>query len=150
MKRLIQVYHPFKGNIDLHKLENVFIENPKEKIPFIVMTVTCNTAGGQPVSMENIKAVSKLCKSFGIKMLFDSARYAENCYFIKEREAAYKDIEIKAIAKEMFSYGDGMTMSAKKDGLVNMGVLLPSMMRKYTEQPLHSILCMKVLLPMEE
>jgi len=115
------VYHPFKGNIDLSKLEKVFKSNPIENIPFIVMTVTCNTAGGQPVSMENIKAVSKLCKSYEIPMIFDSARYAENCYFIKEREEAYKNIEIKAIAQEMFSYGDGMTMSAKKDGLVNMG-----------------------------
>ena len=115
------VYHPFKGNIDLKKLENVFTSNPIEKIPFIVITVTCNTAGGQPVSMENIKAVSKLCKAYKVPIYFDAARYAENCYFIKEREEAYKNKTIKEIAKEMFSYGDGMTMSSKKDGLVNMG-----------------------------
>lgn len=113
--------HPFKGNIDLKKLENAFTENPIEKIPFIIITVTCNTAGGQPVSMENIKSVSKLCKSYGVPVFFDAARYAENCYFIKVREDAYKNAEIKDIAKEMFSYGDGMTMSSKKDGLVNMG-----------------------------
>jgi len=113
--------HPFKGNIDINKLKKAFTENPIEKIPFIIVTVTCNTAGGQPVSMENIKAVSKLCKDYGVSLYFDAARYAENCYFIKVREEAYKDVEIKDIAKEMFSYGDGMTMSAKKDGLVNMG-----------------------------
>jgi tryptophanase len=116
--------HPFKGNINLEKLEKAFTENPIEKIPFIIVTVTCNTAGGQPVSMENIKAVSKLCKKYGVALYFDAARYAENCYFIKVREAAYKDAEIKDIAQEMFSYGDGMTMSSKKDGLVNMGGIL--------------------------
>ncbi len=118
------LYHPFKGNIDLEKLKKVFTDNPIEKIPFIVITVTCNTAGGQPVSMENIKAVSTLCKSYNVPVYFDAARYAENCYFIKEREEAYKDVAIKDIAKEMFSYGDGMTMSAKKDGLVNMGGII--------------------------
>jgi len=118
------LYHPFKGNIDLTKLENVFKENPIEKIPFIIITVTCNTAGGQPVSMENIKAVSKLCKSYGVPVYFDAARYAENCYFIREREEAYANVSIKEIAKEMFSYGDGMTMSSKKDGLVNMGGII--------------------------
>lgn len=116
--------HPFKGNIDLDKLKKAFTENSIEKIPFVVLTVTCNTAGGQPVSMENIKAVSSLCKSYGVPLYFDAARYAENCYFIKVREEAYKDAEIKDIAKEMFSYGDGMTMSSKKDGLVNMGGII--------------------------
>jgi len=115
------IYHPFKGNIDLEKLKKVFTSNPIEKIPFIVFTVTCNTAGGQPASMENIKAVSKLCKEYKVPIYFDAARYAENCYFIKEREEGYKNKTIKEIALEMFSYGDGMTMSAKKDGLVNMG-----------------------------
>ncbi len=118
------LYHPFKGNIDLKKLEKVFTENPIEKIPFIVITVTCNTAGGQPVSMENIKAVSALCKQYKVAIYFDAARYAENCYFIKEREDAYKNKTIKEIAYEMFSYGDGMTMSSKKDGLVNMGGII--------------------------
>jgi len=115
------IYHPFKGNVDLHKLEKVFKDNPKEKIPFIIVTITCNSAGGQPVSMENTKAVSKLCKQYGIPLYFDSARFAENAYFIKIREEAYADKSIKEIAHELFSYGDGMTMSAKKDGLVNMG-----------------------------
>jgi len=118
------IYHPFKGNIDINKLENVFKSNPISKIPFIVITVTCNTAGGQPVSMENIKAVSKLCKSYKVPIYFDAARYAENCYFIKEREDSYQDLSIKDIARELFSYGDGMTMSSKKDGLVNMGGII--------------------------
>ena len=118
------IYHPFKGNIDLKKLEKVFTDNPIEKIPFIVITVTCNTAGGQPVSMANIKAVSKLCKQYKVPVYFDAARYAENSYFIKEREEAYKNKTVKEIAKEMYSYGDGMTMSSKKDGLVNMGGII--------------------------
>ncbi len=115
------IYHPFKGNVDLNKLETVFKDNPKEKIPFAIITITCNSAGGQPVSMENVKAVSELCKKYGIMLLFDAARFAENAYFIKKREKDYENKTIKEIAKEVFSYGDGMTMSAKKDGLVNMG-----------------------------
>ncbi len=113
--------HPFKGNVNLEKLVKVLDENPKENIPFVILTITCNSSGGQPMSMENIKAVSKLCKSYGIPVFFDSARFAENAYFIKKREIGYEDKTIKEIAKEAFSYGDGMTMSAKKDGLVNMG-----------------------------
>ncbi|MEX1382459.1 tryptophanase, partial [Lutibacter sp.] len=113
--------HPFKGNIDLHKLETVFKKYPKEKIPFVILTITCNSAGGQPVSVENTKAVSKLCKQYGIPLYFDAARFSENAYFIKKREEGYADKTIKEIVKEVFSYGDGMTMSAKKDGLVNMG-----------------------------
>ncbi len=115
------IFHPFKGNIDLEKLELVFKNHPKEKIPFVVLTITCNTAGGQPVSMANVKEVSALCKQYGIPLIFDSARFAENAYFIKTREEGYADKSIKEIALELFSYGDGMTMSAKKDGLVNMG-----------------------------
>ncbi len=118
------IYHPFKGNIDLQKLEDVFKTNPLEKIPFIIVTVTCNTAGGQPVSMENIKSVSQLCKKYSIPLYFDAARYAENCFFIKEREKGYENRSIKSIAQELFSYGDGMTMSSKKDGLVNMGGII--------------------------
>jgi len=115
------VYHPFKGNINVEKLENVLKSNPKDKIPFVIITVTCNSAGGQPVSMDNIKKVAVVCKKYKIPLLIDGARFAENSYFIKIREEGYRDISIKEIAKEMFSYTDGMTMSAKKDGLVNMG-----------------------------
>jgi len=112
--------HPFKGNIDIKKLQRVFDNNPNN-VPFVVFTITCNTSGGQPVSMENIKAVSKLCKAYNIPLIFDAARFAENAYFIRKREKGYEEVSIKVIAKELFSYGDGMTMSAKKDGLVNMG-----------------------------
>ncbi len=115
------INHPFKGNIDLSLLEDVFKNNPKEKIPFVIHTITCNTAGGQPVSMENINAVAALCKQYDIPLYFDAARFAENAYFIKKREKGYEHKTIKEIVKEFFSYGDGMTMSAKKDGLVNMG-----------------------------
>jgi len=115
------IIHPFKGNVDLGKLEKVFKSHPKEKIPFVILTITCNSAGGQPVSVQNTREVSELCKQYGIPLYFDAARYAENAYFIKKRESGYEDKTIKEIVKEVFSYGDGMTISAKKDGLVNMG-----------------------------
>lgn len=115
------IYHPFKGNINIEKLENALRTTEKGKIPFVVLTVTCNTAGGQPVSMDNIKNVSAVCKKYGVPLYIDAARFAENAYFIKIREEGYEDHSIKEITKEMFSYADGMTMSAKKDGLVNMG-----------------------------
>ncbi|MEA3495326.1 MAG: tryptophanase [Bacteroidota bacterium] len=113
--------HPFKGNLDLNKLEDVFKNNPIKKIPFIVVTVTCNTPGGQPVSMQNLKDVYTMAKKYGSLVIFDSARFAENAYFIKIREKGYQDKTIKEIVKEMFSYADGMTMSSKKDAIVNMG-----------------------------
>lgn len=116
--------HPFKGNIDLNKLEQVYKNHPKEQIPFCLITITCNSSGGQPVSIANIKAVKELSDQYGIPVYFDAARFAENAYFIKEREEGYKDKSIKEIVKEMFSYGEGFTMSAKKDGLVNIGGIL--------------------------
>ncbi|MDP3399046.1 MAG: tryptophanase [Bacteroidales bacterium] len=112
---------PFKGNMDLNKLESVLRQYPAEKIPCIVLTITNNTAGGQPVSMENIKGVSALAKKYGVKLLFDSARFAENAYFIKIREKGYADKTIPDICREMFSHADFMTMSSKKDAIVNMG-----------------------------
>lgn len=115
---------PFKGNMDLKKLEDVLKANPKEKIPAIVLTITNNTAGGQPVSMENIKGVSALAKKYGVKLLIDSARFAENAYFIKTREAGYADKSIIDICREIYSHADYMTMSAKKDGIVNIGGFL--------------------------
>ncbi|AXT61615.1 tryptophanase [Aquimarina sp. AD10] len=115
------IEHPFKGNIDLQKLEHVFQSNEINTIPFVLITITCNSAGGQPVSMQNIHDVSVLCKQYNIPLYFDSARFAENAYFIKTREKGYENISIKDIVKELFSFGDGMTMSAKKDGIVNMG-----------------------------
>lgn len=113
--------HPFKGNIDLEKLEGVYKRYGSEKIPLCLITVTCNTSGGQPVSMENIRQVSALSKQYGIPLFFDAARFAENAYFIKLREEAYKNHSIREIVLEMFSYGDGATMSSKKDAIVNMG-----------------------------
>ncbi len=113
--------HPFKGNIDLKKLEKVYKDYPAESIPMVIITVTCNTSGGQPVSMQNIREVAQLSKKYGVKVVFDSARFAENAYFIKRREAGYADKSIREIVREMFSYGDAMTMSSKKDAIVNMG-----------------------------
>ncbi len=112
---------PFKGNIDLNKLEDVLRSYPKEKIPCIVLTITNNTAGGQPVSMANIKGTSALAKRYGVKLLFDSARFAENAYFIKSREEGYSNKGVVEICREMFSHADFMTMSSKKDAIVNMG-----------------------------
>jgi len=115
------LWHPFKGNVDLVKLENVLRENPAEKISCIIITITNNTSGGQPVSMENIRETGKLAGKYGVKLILDSARFAENAYFIKLREEGYANKEIREIVREMFSYADGMTMSSKKDAIVNMG-----------------------------
>lgn len=114
-------WHPFKGNVDLLKLENVLKSNPADKISCIIMTVTNNTAGGQPVSMSNLREVGKLSRKYGVKFIIDSARFAENAYFIRLREDGYADKDIREIAREMFSFADGMTMSSKKDAIVNMG-----------------------------
>ena len=115
-----QLEAPFKGNVDPKKLEKVLEENA-DKVPFIIVTITNNTAGGQPVSMENLREVRKIADKYGKRVIYDSARFAENAYFIKTREKGYEDRTIKEICLEMFSLADGMTMSAKKDGLVNMG-----------------------------
>ena len=115
------IQHDFKGNINLEKLEKVLKENPAERIPMIIVTVTCNSSGGQPVSMQNMRDVKALAEKYGIRVVFDSARFAENAYFIKKREAGYADKSIKEIVKEMFTYADAMTMSSKKDAIVNMG-----------------------------
>ncbi len=118
------LHHPFKGNIDLKKLERVFKSCPPGKIPLCIITVTCNTSGGQPVSMQNIRQVSALCRQYGIPVFFDAARFAENAYFIKLREDEYADRSIRDIVLEMFSYVDGATMSSKKDAIVNIGGFL--------------------------
>ncbi|TFH33281.1 MAG: tryptophanase [Bacteroidia bacterium] len=112
---------PFKGNVDIEKLEKVLKETESGKIPFIILTLTNNTSGGQPVSMENIRETSRLAKKYNTRLILDSARFAENAYFIKAREDGYADSSIRSIAREMFSYADGMTMSSKKDAIVNMG-----------------------------
>lgn len=115
-----ELYHPFKGNVDPAKLEKFLSEN-HAKVPFIIVTVTNNTAGGQPVSMECLRQVRQIANKYGKIVVFDSARFAENAYFIKVREQGYANKTIKEIVKEMFSYADAMTMSSKKDAIVNMG-----------------------------
>ncbi len=113
--------HPFKGNLDLIKLEAVLSSYPAEHISMIIVTLTCNTSGGQPVSMQNLRDVHNLANKYGIKVVFDSARFAENAWFIQQREDEYRNVDIKTIVAEMFSYADAMTMSSKKDGIVNIG-----------------------------
>lgn len=115
-----QLEVPFKGNVSLEKLEKVLKEYPGN-VPFMVLTVTNNTVGGQPVSMENIKATCALCHRYGVPVVMDSARFAENAYFIKTREPGYADKTIKEIVLEMYADADAATMSCKKDAIVNMG-----------------------------
>ena len=116
--------HPFKGNLDLGLLENVLGAHPKEKIPFVLITATCNAGGGQPVSLENIEGVARICRQHGVRLFFDMARFAENAYFIKKREAACRELSIGEICRRMFASADGATMSAKKDALSAMGGFL--------------------------
>ena len=118
--RIPENEHPFKGNMDLARLES-FCREFKDKIPFGMLTITNNTGGGQPVSLENIKATAAIYHRFGIPFILDACRFAENAYFIKLREAAYRTTSIREIVKETFNSADGCLMSAKKDGLVNIG-----------------------------
>jgi len=113
--------YPFKGNVDLVKLENILKNNPSSKIPLIIMTLTCNSTGGQPVSMENLRHVSHLAHRYGTRLFIDAARFAENAWFVRMREPGYAGKPVREIVHEMFGYADGMTMSSKKDGLVNIG-----------------------------
>ena len=116
--------HPFKGNMDPIKLKNFIRQIGKENIPCVMLTLTNNSGGGQPVAMENIRQVREICDRYNLPLIFDACRFAENAYFIKKREAGYAKKSVKAICQEMFSYADGCTMSAKKDALVNIGGFL--------------------------
>jgi tryptophanase len=119
-----EIYHPFKGNMNVDKLRNLLKEHGPENIGAVILTVTNNSGGGQPVSMQNTKDVSAVCKEFGVRFILDACRVAENAYFIKEREEEYADKDYKTIAREMFDLADGAVMSAKKDAIVNMGGFL--------------------------
>jgi tryptophanase len=123
---------PFKGNVSIEKLHKVLEEN-KGNVPFMVLTITNNTVGGQPVSMQNIKETCTLCHQYGVPVVMDSARFAENAYFIKVREEGYGHKTIKEIVREMYSYVDAATMSAKKDAIVNMGGFIATNNKKWYE-----------------
>ena len=116
--------HPFKGNMDIERLGALIEEEGADRIPLVMLTVTNNTGGGQPVSMENIRAVAEVCRAHEIPLYLDACRFAENAYFIKLREEGYGVVPVREIVREMFSYVDGCTMSAKKDGLANIGGFL--------------------------
>lgn len=136
-----QLEIPFKGNVDIKKLDDA-LTRYGDRVPFVIITITNNTAGGQPVSMENLREARKVARKHGKKVILDSARFAENAYFIKTREKGYENKTIKEICKEMFSYADGMTMSSKKDAIVNMGGFFATHEQEwYDKAKIQGIIC---------
>jgi tryptophanase len=132
--------HPFKGNLDPLKLERMLRQVGRERVPMVMITVTNNSGGGQPVSMANVRAVREVCDRYGVALIFDACRFAENCWFIQQREAGYADKPVREIAREMFALGHGCTMSAKKDGLVNIGGFLALTRREWVERITHLLI----------
>lgn len=129
-----QSLHPFKGDVDLGRLEDFLGANPRERVPLCIVTVTCNSSGGQPVSMANLRGTSELCRKHGVPLFLDAARFAENAWFIKRREKGYGNKSVREIVREMFSYADGATMSSKKDGIVNIGGFIAFRSRELWEK----------------